>query len=71
MRPNRKNPDPIDAISAHLKTHGASISLLKDIIGKDFNANNFESDQISVKKALPSRPSTGKKHFASSSSNIQ
>ena len=42
LKEARKNPDPIEAISAHLKTHGTAIGANRTISGKEFNARNFE-----------------------------
>jgi len=65
LKETRKNPDPIESISAHLKIHGAGIAANKLISGKEFNAKNFEAIPKLKKNAQSIRPSTGKKHFTS------
>lgn len=61
MKETRKNPDPIDSLVSHLKINGA-IPIVKNILGKEFNAKNFEVAAKS-KNLSAARPQTGKKHF--------
>lgn len=63
LRENRKNPDPIDSITANLKIHGANVAQYKEITGKEFNTKNFEAPALKKKNVLPPRPATGKKQF--------
>ena len=43
LKEARKNPDPIESVSSHLKIHGAAIAANRAISSKEFNGRNFEA----------------------------